>query len=640
MVIVSLLLPAACVYASDRAHDLVVMAEHQSALRLPMADWAEFTCTILDSLTGDTLAARCLITSSALPSDHDGFFFYTGGAVTLCLPESTTVIRIGHGPEYRAVTDTVEILGDTSFVYRLTRYINMAELDWFSGDCHVHIKHEGESPAVYPEDAHLVGMAEGLNVVNCLDNDYCFTGQPDSCSTPDCIIYMSEENRSGTFGHMGLLGLTKTVLPFSSRWQPLTMDIADSVHAQPGALVISAHPVTTEAFWQMDDWPGTGLARELPVDVIYGKIDGFEVMSFSNCHENGIELDLWYRLLNCGFRLPACTGTDACLDRDDRYHLAGAYRTYVLIPGGAGGNFSYFNWLSQLKNGRTFVTNGPLITLFEIEGLPPGCVVDLPSWRWDVTGAVSVFSAYPFNKVEIVRNGRVVKSYYFEPAVCTFDANFRVTLVESSWIAVRVYGSNNHWLPRGEQLFAHTSPVYVAFDNERVVKAEDVEYFIQWIHELKSLVIINGEYPDPVYLTRVIEELTQARFFYESLIRVETHVDLPGSGPFEIVSHLFQNTPNPFSSGTIIEFYLPQNRAVGQLNRYSDTNRGADARLTVFDAQGRVIRRLLDCCISPGRHRLYWDGRDDSGNRVASGVYFYHLRVGDGSSSRKMLLIR
>ena len=632
-----ILVVSVCAHASGDVHDMVVMSDRWNAQRADI-EWAEFNCTILDSLSGDTLAAQCWIMSAALGPAHDGFFFYTGGSFSFFLPESTTVIRIGHGPEYRAVSDTIEISQDTSVVYRLKREINMAELDWYSGDCHVHINHEGGEFEVFPEDAHLMGKAEGLNVVNCLDNEYYFAGEPDPSSTPDCIVYMSEENRSSSYGHLGLLGLTSPVLPYSSIWDPLTMDVADSTHAQPGALVVSAHPTSADYFWDVYEWRGSGFAGELPVVVVHDKIDAMEVLSFSNNSYNDAALDLWYRLLNCGFEIPACAGTDALMNRRERHRIPGAYRTYVYIPEDFAGGFTYYNWLSQLKAGRTFITNGPLIPYFRIEDAPPGDVVDLPTWRWNVRCAISIFSLYPFESVQIVRNGRVVKTYNFQPPAYSFNATFKVSVYESSWIAARVYGENNHWQIKGMEVFAHTGPVYVMFDNERIVKTPDVEYFIQWIRELMLLTKIRGEFPDPLVEARVNDELEQALQFYEDLIGANTHADQPGE-LFDITRALFQNAPNPFSAGTFIEFHLPHGTD-GYWNGSGEDNRGSDAQLIVFDARGRVIRRLFDKFGAAGRHRLYWDGRDDHGNRVASGVYFYHLRVGDRSSSRKMLLIR
>jgi hypothetical protein len=88
---------------------------------------------------------------------------------------------------------------------------------------------------------------------------------------------------------------------------------------------------------------------------------------------------------------------------------------------------------------------------------------------------------------------------------------------------------------------------------------------------------------------------------------------------------LDQNSPNPFNPSTTIRFYLPD-RCV--------------ARLDVFDAAGKIVRHLAGGVLEQGTHTVQWNGRDEAGNRVSSGVYFYKLRAGKESLSRKMVLVR
>ncbi len=89
---------------------------------------------------------------------------------------------------------------------------------------------------------------------------------------------------------------------------------------------------------------------------------------------------------------------------------------------------------------------------------------------------------------------------------------------------------------------------------------------------------------------------------------------------------LRQNYPNPFNSSTSIDFDLP-----------SETH----ITLTLYDLLGRTIRTLADGRRTAGQHSLIWDGTDDAGRAVSSGVYLYQLRIGDGALlQRKLVLIR
>lgn len=93
-------------------------------------------------------------------------------------------------------------------------------------------------------------------------------------------------------------------------------------------------------------------------------------------------------------------------------------------------------------------------------------------------------------------------------------------------------------------------------------------------------------------------------------------------------ARLLQNAPNPFQPRTSIRFDVAQ------------AERPVAARLTIFDLNGRAVRRLLDAPLTGGDHEVQWDGRNDSGEIVGSGVYFYRLEVDGYAITRKMTLAR
>ncbi len=88
---------------------------------------------------------------------------------------------------------------------------------------------------------------------------------------------------------------------------------------------------------------------------------------------------------------------------------------------------------------------------------------------------------------------------------------------------------------------------------------------------------------------------------------------------------LAQNYPNPFNAGTVISFSLPQRSHVS---------------VDVFNILGQRVKRLVNEDRSAGAYRVEWDGSDQSGNQVASGVYLYRLDAGGRSLARKMILLR
>ncbi len=90
---------------------------------------------------------------------------------------------------------------------------------------------------------------------------------------------------------------------------------------------------------------------------------------------------------------------------------------------------------------------------------------------------------------------------------------------------------------------------------------------------------------------------------------------------------LYQNYPNPFNPSTVIPFDVP-----GQGER--------PVRLTIYDLRGRRVRFLVSGNVTPGRRVVHWDGRDDRGEPVPSGLYLYRFDSGDFRSTRRMLLVR
>jgi hypothetical protein len=106
---------------------------------------------------------------------------------------------------------------------------------------------------------------------------------------------------------------------------------------------------------------------------------------------------------------------------------------------------------------------------------------------------------------------------------------------------------------------------------------------------------------------------------------VSCTIGIAGHEQSPLTRMLAQNFPNPFNPSTTIEFELP---------------RAADVDLRIYDAGGRLVRRLLADELGAGLQSVNWDGRDDQGQRLGSGVYFCRLRTGDRVLSKKLILLR
>jgi hypothetical protein len=90
-------------------------------------------------------------------------------------------------------------------------------------------------------------------------------------------------------------------------------------------------------------------------------------------------------------------------------------------------------------------------------------------------------------------------------------------------------------------------------------------------------------------------------------------------------NELAQNYPNPFNPQTALAFSLAK---------------GADVDFRVYDVRGAVVKTLVNGHRNAGVHRVVWDGHNQQGNRVASGVYFYKLVAGSFVDTKKMVLLK
>jgi exo-beta-1,3-glucanase (GH17 family) len=118
-------------------------------------------------------------------------------------------------------------------------------------------------------------------------------------------------------------------------------------------------------------------------------------------------------------------------------------------------------------------------------------------------------------------------------------------------------------------------------------------------------IVLNGDWANPIAATELRSGVPQS--------------GLAPTGEFK----LFPNYPNPFNGATVIQFEIPV---------------AANVTLKIYDLLGREVATLVDQSLHSGRHRATWDGTNDPGQRVASGLYFYRLDAGEIMHAQKMIL--
>jgi hypothetical protein len=434
----------------------------------------------------------------------DQMDFFADRSARLALPSGKVHLHAWHGPEYRMAHQELEVVaGKTASVtVELERWTDPASKSWYSGENHIHANYGYGSWYMMPEELRLMMEAEGLNVANLVvansdtdgvfDREF-FLGRPDPVSGPRTILYWNEEFRATLWGHLTLVNLKQLVEPIftgfldtTNPWDaPTNADIADHTHLQ-GGHVNYTHPAANAKDPYLSAYSG----KSLPVDAALGKIDSLDInWSYEPT------LSLWYRLLNCGFRIPASAGTDCFLNRI-RSRLPGIDRAYVKIDGA----FSYDAWVKGLKAGRSFVSNGPILD-FEPGGTLRGPLV--------APIKATASSSVPIDRFELLLGGEVVSSGTISADRLSASIDHRLSIEKSGWYGVRVFAGRQQ---------AHSSPVYVEVPGQPAGSKADAEFFLGWIDRLEAQLRKRDRVPSEELRKHVAEQLSAARAVYRAIL--------------------------------------------------------------------------------------------------------------------------
>jgi hypothetical protein len=200
--------------------------------------------------------------------------------------------------------------------------------------------------------------------------------------------------------------------------------------------------------------------------LILGKVDAFEIDAFEDSPFD--VLSDWYDLLNCGFSVPLVGASG----KENNGMALGSMRTYArLLPDEV---LSYKTWVEAIRAGRTFATNGPLIS-FQVEENDIGSSVKVPPAARRVHFHAEAQSLAPFDMLEFVANGQVVAKTECPGAGSTACLQGDLALEVNTWLAARCRG--HHQLlhrPANQRVFAHTSPIYYQIEGQAPVAPKGV----------------------------------------------------------------------------------------------------------------------------------------------------------------------
>jgi hypothetical protein len=380
-------------------------------------------------------------------------FAYIDGSCEVPLPAGTVFAEVHKGPEYVPLRRELTLgPGKISLRLAVERWVDLRSEGWYSGDT--------RAVDLSPHAALLDGAAEGLAFVNLLaretvpqpfdvpaklPNLLAFSGTQPALANEQTQVVVNTLNTHPFLGTLSLLNCHRVVYPLRFGGPDLAddwslADWCDQCHRKKGLVVWPHLPRLTEEHPQ----------PEALACVLLGKVDAFEVSRFDD-PEPGVLAD-YYRLLNVGCRTVLAGGSG----KDSNAVALGAVRTYARLPKDEPP--TYAAWIEAVRAGRTFVTNGPLLSV-TADGVDPGATLTLPAGGRSVAVRIEARSATPFDEIEVLHNGRIVGSKTVSGNRLATLLEVEVPIRESGWLAVRCWSRER--LADGQCVYAHTSPVWI-----------------------------------------------------------------------------------------------------------------------------------------------------------------------------------
>lgn len=444
------------------------------------------------------------------------FFFqrhiYRGNGETISLPPGEYTITCSRGPETIPETKTLVIdERPQTLLYRVHRWVDPSKLGWWSGDHHIHaagcLHYENPTQGVKPNDMIRHIMGEDLKVGCCLTWGPCFDYQKrfftgdvaEQSRYPYTLRYDVEVSGFGSHmsGHLNLLNLQQQIYPGGEskdhwptlglntlRWAKRQGAVCGPAHSSIGLNRFVGRLPDTEGRdgpyllpnYNIPAYDGIG-ANEFVMDVTHNVpgpdgelIPAVDFISTMNT-ERVAEWNMWYHVLNCGFRVAASGETDFPCMSGER---VGIGRVYVKVDG----PLKFEKWVRSIADGRSYVSDG-LCHLLDFSAAAeqsnqagPTTAASSATVHVGVDGSelaltspqevtFSLDVAALIEGKDDVRAELIVNGYPVAEKAIRTDASIQALTFEhkidqSSWVAIRVFPH------------AHTNPIYVVVDGQPV----------------------------------------------------------------------------------------------------------------------------------------------------------------------------
>lgn len=387
--------------------------------------------------------------------------FYVDGNYEAKVPIGTYEVVVSHGIEYKFFKKTIEVRKDevTDVSAKMERWVNMPAEGWRSGDDHVHftrdnVKDDSIWAFTAGEDVDVANLLEMGNIIKVYFDQPTVWGKDDRYFRDGHFIVSGQESpRTGFFGHVIFHNISHTIhLPTDEYFQ---YDKVFEGFKQEGSTVGGFAHMGWDARGRMPLHMQRGVVLTAPT----GLLDFIEILQGGR-----LVTDAWYRLLNLGMKIKPGAGTDWPYT-----DIPGTVRYYVKTKGP---NFDLDTWYRNYLEGRTFITNGPMVDL-TVNGSGLGEEIHVPRGTKLKIEANARLNPEldKLDKLELIVLGDSVKTQAADGNSDRVDMKTEITADHSMWIAVKATGKRQS--PNNTTV-AHSAPVYVVVGDEPTWKREAV----------------------------------------------------------------------------------------------------------------------------------------------------------------------
>ncbi len=470
--------------AVSRFQCFIALAAAVCLLMTGRVAWAGSLQITVTGKDGKPLPCRIHLTDAAgqpvraagLPfwKDH----FVCQGTAKVSVEAGKHKLEVERGPEFERYVAVVTVgkNADGAVAVTLKRIGDLSATGWHSGDLHVHRN---------PEEVELLMQAEDLDVAPVITWWNNRNLWKDRALPKKALVRFDgnryyhllggEDEREG--GALLYFGLDRPLeITGSSREYPSPMKFVLQAHQNKRVWIDIEKP-----FW----W-------DVPIWLASGKMHSIGLANNHMCRSRMYESEAWgrprdekrlpaprgngfwtqeiyYHILNCGFRLPPSAGSASGVLPNP----VGYNRVYVHT----GKKLDYDDWWKGLKAGRSFVTNGPLLIVKADDHLPGHVFQAKAGARLEIPLSISLTTLDDVPALEIIKNGRVDRRISLKEAIK--EGVDSVTFKESGWFLVRAIADH----PRTFR-FASTAPFYVEVGKtKRRISRQSAKFFIDWVAE-------------------------------------------------------------------------------------------------------------------------------------------------------------